>query len=67
MQEGRKPECPEKTPYGELQKLPHTEARKIQCHYDYDGDDDGDLDDDDDEDDDDDDDDDYHYYHHYCL
>ena len=29
MKEGRKPEYPEKTPDGELQKMPHTTARKF--------------------------------------
>ena len=28
MKEGRKPEYPEKTPDDELQKIPHTKARK---------------------------------------
>ena len=30
MKEGRKPECPEKTPDDELQKMPHTKARKFK-------------------------------------
>ena len=30
MKEGRKPEYPEKTPDDELQKMPHTEARKFK-------------------------------------
>ena len=30
MKEGRKPEHPEKTPNDELQKMPHTKARKIK-------------------------------------
>ena len=30
MKEGRKPEYPEKTPNDELQKMPHTKARKFQ-------------------------------------
>ena len=30
MKEGRKPEYPEKTPDGELQKMSHTEARKFK-------------------------------------
>ena len=29
MKEGMKPEYPEKTPDDELQKMPHTEARKF--------------------------------------
>ena len=28
MEEGRKPENPEKTPDDELQKMPHTKARR---------------------------------------
>ena len=31
MKEGRKQEYPEKTPGDELQKMPHTTARKIQA------------------------------------
>ena len=30
MKEGRKPEYPEKTPGDELQKLPHTTARRLK-------------------------------------
>ena len=30
MKEGRKPEYPEKTPGDELQKMPHTAARKFK-------------------------------------
>ena len=30
MKEGRKPEYPEKTPGDELQKMPHTTARRFQ-------------------------------------
>ena len=30
MREGKKPEYPEKTPVGELQKMPHTKARKLK-------------------------------------
>ena len=30
MKEGRKPECPEKTPGDELQKMPHTTARRFK-------------------------------------
>ena len=30
MKEGRKPEYPEKTPYDELQKMPHTKARQFK-------------------------------------
>ena len=30
MKEGRKPEYPEKTPDDELQKMPHTKARKFK-------------------------------------
>ena len=30
MKEGRKQEYPEKTPNDELQKMPHTEARKFK-------------------------------------
>ena len=30
MKEGRKPEYPEKTPGDELQKMPHTNARKFK-------------------------------------
>ena len=30
MKEGRKPEYPEKTPDDELQKIPHTKARKFK-------------------------------------
>ena len=29
MKEGRKPECPEKTPGDELQKMPHIKARRF--------------------------------------
>ena len=29
MKDGRKPEYPEKTPGDELQKMPHTEARRF--------------------------------------
>ena len=29
MKEGRKPEYPEKTPDDQLQKMPHTKARKF--------------------------------------
>ena len=32
MKEGRKPEYCEKTPDDELQKMPHTKARKIKPH-----------------------------------
>ena len=31
MDEGRKPEYPEKTPDDELQKLPHTKSAKFQA------------------------------------
>ena len=31
MKEGRKPEYPEKTPNDELQKMPHTKARRFQA------------------------------------
>ena len=30
MKEGRKPEHPDKTPFDELQKMPHTKARKFK-------------------------------------
>ena len=30
MKEGRKPEYPEKTPDDDLQKMPHTETRKLK-------------------------------------
>ena len=30
MKEGRKPECPEKAPGDELQKIPHTTARNFK-------------------------------------
>ena len=30
MKEGRKPEYPEKTPGDELQKMPHTTARRLK-------------------------------------
>ena len=30
MKEGRKPECSEKTSDNELQKMPHTKARKFK-------------------------------------
>ena len=30
MKEGRKPEYPEKTPGAELQKMPHTTARRFK-------------------------------------
>ena len=30
MKEGRKPEYPEKTPDDELQKMPHTKARRFK-------------------------------------
>ena len=30
MKEGRKPEYPEKTPGDELQKMPHTTARRFK-------------------------------------
>ena len=30
MKEGRKPKCPEKTPGDELQKMPHTTARRFK-------------------------------------
>ena len=30
MEEGRKPEYPEKTPDDELQKMPHTKGRKFK-------------------------------------
>ena len=30
MKEGRKPECPEKTPGDELQKMPHTKAQRFK-------------------------------------
>ena len=30
MKEGRKPEYPEKTPGDELQKMPHTKARRFK-------------------------------------
>ena len=30
MKEGRKPEYPEKTPGGELQKMPHIKARRFK-------------------------------------
>ena len=30
MKEGRKPECPEKTPDNELEKMPHTTVRKFK-------------------------------------
>ena len=30
MEEGRKPEYPEKTPGDELQKMPHTKARRFK-------------------------------------
>ena len=30
MKEGRKPEYPEKTPGDELQKIPHTTARRFK-------------------------------------
>ena len=30
MKEGRKPEYPKKTPGGELQKMPHTKARRFK-------------------------------------
>ena len=30
MKEGRKPEFPEKTPGDELQKMPHTKARRFK-------------------------------------
>ena len=30
MKEGRKPQYPEKTPDDELQKMPHTKARKFK-------------------------------------
>ena len=29
MKDGRKPEYPEKTPGDELQKMPHTKARRL--------------------------------------
>ena len=31
MKEGKKPEYPQKTPDDELQKMPHTKARKPQA------------------------------------
>ena len=31
MKVGRKPECPEKTTDDELQKMPHTKARKFKA------------------------------------
>ena len=32
MKEGRKPEYPEKTPDDQLQKMPHTKARRFKLH-----------------------------------